>query len=198
MTHLIHTEYILAGRTSKDVRDVLRSSMFAATVTGSPVENACRLIKKYETEGPRLLRRRDGAARPRRRRAGHRRRPILLRTADVGLDGRLRVTAGATLVRDSDPAYEVAETHAKAGGILTRLRPGSARRATPPADIAELAADEDVLSRSAGATSGSAGSGSTTSPTPRRTPRWPASTSSSSTARTTSSRCCGTCSACSA
>ncbi|MBA2558487.1 MAG: chorismate-binding protein, partial [Propionibacteriales bacterium] len=51
MTHLIHTEYVLAGRTSKDVREVLRSSMFAATVTGSPVENACRLIKKYETEG---------------------------------------------------------------------------------------------------------------------------------------------------
>ena len=25
--------------------------MYAATVTGSPVENACRLIKKYETEG---------------------------------------------------------------------------------------------------------------------------------------------------
>ncbi len=45
MTHLMHTEYILAGRTSKDVREVLRSSMWAATVTGSPVENACRLIK---------------------------------------------------------------------------------------------------------------------------------------------------------
>ena len=25
--------------------------MFAATVTGSPVENACRLIKQYESEG---------------------------------------------------------------------------------------------------------------------------------------------------
>ena len=43
----------------------------------------------------------------------------MIRTADVDLDGRLKVTAGATLVRDSDPAYEVAETHAKAGGILS-------------------------------------------------------------------------------
>ncbi len=51
----------------------------------------------------------------------------MIRTADVGLDGRLTVTAGATLVRDSDPAYEVAETHAKAGGILERLRAGRAR-----------------------------------------------------------------------
>ena len=51
MTHLVHTEYLLAGRTTRDVRDVLRDTMFAATVTGRPVENACRLIKKYESEG---------------------------------------------------------------------------------------------------------------------------------------------------
>ena len=55
------------------------------------------------------------------------------------------MTAGATLVRDSDAAYEVAETHAKAGGIL------SAFGLVPPAagsdgtDIADLARDEDVL-----------------------------------------------------
>src|SRR5205085_1163987 len=51
MSHLIHTEYLLAGRTSRDPRAVLRDSMYAATVTGSPVENACRLIKQYESEG---------------------------------------------------------------------------------------------------------------------------------------------------
>ena len=36
MTHLVHTEYLLAGRTRSDVRDVLRDTMFAATVTGAP------------------------------------------------------------------------------------------------------------------------------------------------------------------
>ncbi|MEZ5193102.1 MAG: chorismate-binding protein [Nocardioides sp.] len=51
MTHLVHTEYLLAGRTGRDVREVLRDTMYAATVTGSPVENACRLIAKYESEG---------------------------------------------------------------------------------------------------------------------------------------------------
>ena len=51
MTHLVHTEYLLAGRTRSDVRDVLRDTMFAATVTGAPVENACRLIHAYESEG---------------------------------------------------------------------------------------------------------------------------------------------------
>ena len=60
----------------------------------------------------------------------------MIRTADVDLDGRLKVTAGATLVRDSDPAYEVAETHAKAGGILSAFGlvaagAGAGRRASP-------------------------------------------------------------------
>jgi phenazine biosynthesis protein phzE len=71
--------------------------------------------------------------------------PIVIRTADVSLDGELSVTAGATLVRDSQPAYEVAETHAKAAGILSAfgLVPPAARPAA--AGVAELTADEDVL-----------------------------------------------------
>ena len=119
MTHLIHTEYLLAGRTDRDVRDVLRDSMFAATVTGSPVENACRLIEQYETEGRgyyaavAALVGRDADGEPRAD------APILIRTADVDLDGHVKVTAGATLVRDSDPDYETAETWAKASGILS-------------------------------------------------------------------------------
>ncbi len=144
MTHLIHTEYLLAGRTSQDVRDVLRSSMFAATVTGSPVENACRLIKRYEREGRGYyggmlaLLGRDAAG------AATVDAPILLRTADVSTTGELRVTAGATLVRDSEPASEVAETAAKAGGILTAFGLVPAPQA-PGAEIAELMRDEDVL-----------------------------------------------------
>ena len=51
MSRLVHTEYLLAQRTSRDPRDVLRDTMYAATVTGSPVENACRLIKRYEPGG---------------------------------------------------------------------------------------------------------------------------------------------------
>lgn len=143
MTHLVHTEYVLAGRTSTDVRDALRSSMFAATVTGSPVENACRLITKYEPTGRgyygamlALLGRDLGGG-------ATVDAPILLRTADVSAAGELRVTAGATLVRDSDAAAEVAETAAKAAGILTAfgLVPGAANRSRT---IDALAVDEDV------------------------------------------------------
>jgi phenazine biosynthesis protein phzE len=144
MTHLVHTEYLLAGRTRADVRDVLRDTMFAATVTGAPVENACRLIKQYETEGrgyyagALALIGRDATGAPTAD------SPIVIRTADVSPDGALKVTAGATLVRDSDPASEVAETAAKAGGILSAF--GLVPRATgTQAQIADLARDEDVL-----------------------------------------------------
>ncbi|GAB4001307.1 anthranilate synthase family protein [Nocardioides ultimimeridianus] len=144
MTHLIHTEYLLAGRTSKDVREVLRDTMYAATVTGSPVENACRLIKAYEPEGRGYYA--SALALFGRDEEGQQvlDSPIVIRTADVSTDGRLKVTAGATLVRDSDPDYEVAETHAKAGGILSAF--GLVDRApAPDVDIATLVADEDVL-----------------------------------------------------
>jgi phenazine biosynthesis protein phzE len=144
MSRLIHTEYFLAGRTSRDPREVLRDTMYAATVTGSPVQNACRLIKKYETEGrgyygaALAIFGRDAAGSP------VVDSPIVIRTADVDPDGRLTVTAGATLVRDSVPAYEVAETHAKAGGILSAfgLAPPAPR---PDVDVTELVNDEDVL-----------------------------------------------------
>ncbi len=144
MTHLVHTEYLLAGRTRSDVRDVLRDTMFAATVTGAPVENACRLIHEYESEGrgyyagALALIGRDEQGAPTAD------SPIVIRTADVSPDGGMSVTAGATLVRDSDPAYEVAETLAKAGGILSAfgLVPGATGA---PSDIADLTQDEDVL-----------------------------------------------------
>jgi phenazine biosynthesis protein phzE len=144
MSRLIHTEYFLAGRTSRDPREVLRDTMYAATVTGSPVQNACRLIQKYETEGrgyygaALAILGRDAEGAP------VVDSPIVIRTADVDVDGHLTVTAGATLVRDSVPADEVAETHAKAGGILSAF--GLAAPAPRVGlDVLELVNDEDVL-----------------------------------------------------
>ncbi|GGK72271.1 anthranilate synthase family protein [Mangrovihabitans endophyticus] len=140
MSHLTHTEYLLAGRGDQDVRDVLRETMFAPTVTGSPIENACRVIARHEHRGRgyyagvlALL--------------GHDERgrqtldaPILIRTAEISPDGTLRVPVGATLVRHSTAAGEVAETHTKAAGVLSAL---GAVRATPrPA--APLVEDEQV------------------------------------------------------
>ncbi|WP_369270496.1 anthranilate synthase family protein [Streptomyces sp. R11] len=129
MAHLAHTEYELRGKSSLDVREVLKETMFAATVTGSPVQNACRVIERHEVGGRgyyagalALLGQDSGGAQTLDS-------PILIRTADVDAAGRLRVPVGATLVRGSDPASEVAETHAKAAGVLAALgvRPGRPR-----------------------------------------------------------------------
>ncbi|CAM5583545.1 anthranilate synthase family protein [Streptomyces atroolivaceus] len=127
MAHLAHTEYELRGRSSLDVREVLKETMFAATVTGSPVQNACRVIERYEQGGRgyyagalALVGREPGGAQTLDS-------PILIRTADISSAGRLRVPVGATLVRHSDPAGEVAETHAKAAGVLAALGAGPGR-----------------------------------------------------------------------
>ncbi len=144
MSHLVHTEYLLAGRTREDIRQVLRDTMFAATVTGSPVENACRLIAQYEPEGRgyyasvAALIGHDELGMPKAD------APILIRTADVDLDGNLVVTAGATLVRDSDPDYETQETWAKASGILSAfglVDPAPA----PTGDADAFTRDDEVL-----------------------------------------------------
>ncbi|MFD5414764.1 anthranilate synthase family protein [Streptomyces nojiriensis] len=139
MSHLAHTEYELRGRSSLDVREVLRETMFAATVTGSPVQNACRVIERYEAggrgyyAGALALLGQDPAG------AQTLDSPILIRTADIAADGALRVPVGATLVRHSDPAGEVAETHAKAAGVLAALgvRPAAPRPSFAGARLAD-------------------------------------------------------------
>jgi phenazine biosynthesis protein phzE len=128
MSQLTHTEYLLAGHGSADVRDVLRETMFAPTVTGSPIENACRVIARHEGRGRGhyagvlALLGHDDAGRQTLD------APILIRTAYLDATGSLRVPVGATLVRHSTPAGEVTETHTKAAGVLTALglRPGPA------------------------------------------------------------------------
>ncbi|MEV0095719.1 anthranilate synthase family protein [Streptomyces sp. NPDC050738] len=143
MAHLAHTEYELRGRSSLDVREVLKETMFAATVTGSPVQNACRVIERHEIGGRGYY---AGALALIGRDAGGAQTldsPILIRTADIDHEGRLRVPVGATLVRHSDPAGEVAETHAKAAGVLAALgvRPG---RPAAEAERPRLADDPRV------------------------------------------------------
>ncbi|MER7562758.1 anthranilate synthase family protein [Streptomyces sp. NPDC048523] len=150
MAHLAHTEYELRGKSSLDVREVLKETMFAATVTGSPVQNACRVIERHEVGGRgyyagalALLGRygREGSAG-----AQTLDSPILIRTADISADGRLRVPVGATLVRGSDPASEVAETHAKAAGVLAAL---GVRPSRPRAEHARVSLADDPRVRAA-------------------------------------------------
>jgi phenazine biosynthesis protein phzE len=135
MSRLTHTEYLLAGEGSHDVREVLRRTMFAPTVTGSPIENACRVIARHERRGRGYyagvlaLLGYDAAGRQTLD------APILIRTAEIDPSGRLHVPVGATLVRHSTAEGEVAETHTKAAGILAAF--------AAPASPAEVPARRD-------------------------------------------------------
>ncbi len=120
MSRLTHTEYLLEGQSNLDPREILRLTMFAPTVTGSPVENACRIIAKYEKTGRGYY---SGVlARFTPTTGGYDLdAPILIRTAFLDEQGNVSVSAGATLVRHSDPLSESAETQSKAGGVLNAL-----------------------------------------------------------------------------
>jgi 2-amino-4-deoxychorismate synthase len=142
MGHLTHTEYLLTGSSDADPGAVLRATMFAATVTGSPLENACRVINRYERSGrghyagmaALICAGDDGLELD---------APILIRTAYLGADGSVRIPVGATVVRHSIPETEVAETHAKSAGI----RSAFAARAVPgrgPHALPDLTGDVGV------------------------------------------------------
>lgn len=138
MSRLTHTEYMLRGQSTMDPREILRETMFAPTVTGSPMQNACTVITRHE-KAPRGYY--SGVAAlftPTAAGTHDLDAPILIRTAYL-VDGRLRVPVGATLVRHSDPDGEVGETHGKAAGVLGAI--GAIARD----EVAERAAlDEDA------------------------------------------------------
>ncbi|WP_418957127.1 anthranilate synthase family protein [Streptomyces tritici] len=123
MARLAHTEYFIEGRTSRDPREILRETLFAPTVTGSPLESACRVIAAYEPEGRGYysgvvaLLGRDAEG------AHAMDSAILIRTAEIDAAGKVRIGVGATLVRHSDPVSECAETRAKAASLIAALTP---------------------------------------------------------------------------
>ncbi|MFT4213881.1 MAG: chorismate-binding protein [Microbacterium sp.] len=138
MSRLTHTEYMLRGTSTMDPRDILRETMFAPTVTGSPMQNACAVIRRHERM-PRGYYSGVAALFTPAVSGGHDLdAPILIRTAYL-TGGELRVPVGATLVRHSDPDGEVSETHGKAAGVLGAI-------GAIPRDVAAEAAalDEDA------------------------------------------------------
>lgn len=120
MTRVTHTEYVLEGKSDLDPREILRLTMFAPTVIGSPMESACAVIARHETSArgyySGVLALFEATVDGYRLDA-----PILLRTAFMDEGGDISVSAGATLVRHSDPFSEAQETRAKASGMLTAI-----------------------------------------------------------------------------
>jgi len=135
MARVAHTEYLIEGRSSLDAREVLRDTLFAPTVTGGPLESACRVIARYEPPGRgyyagvAALIGRDAHG------AQALDSAIMIRTADISAEGRMTIGVGATLVRDSSPESEAEETRAKAAGLLAALRGASL---PPVAEVPDL------------------------------------------------------------
>jgi phenazine biosynthesis protein phzE len=146
MANLAHTEYLIEGRTTRPIPELLRETLFAPTVIGSPVESACRMISRYEPGGRGYY---SGVAAL----IGADERgqqtldsAILIRTADIDAAGRMGISVGATIVRHSDPDAEAEETRAKAAGLLSALTPGSPRFADHPDVSRALARRNDTVS----------------------------------------------------
>ena len=121
MSKLIHTEYLLLGKTRRGLHELLRESMYAPTVTGSPVQSAFRTIRRYEKESRSyygatiaLLGQDESGARTLDA-------PITIRTMEIDESGQLEIRVGATLVRNSDPKSEVKETEAKIAAVVAAL-----------------------------------------------------------------------------
>lgn len=147
MASLAHTEYFIEGRTTRDPREILRETLFAPTVTGSPLESAARVIARYEPQGRGYY---SGVlALIGQDEAGGRTMDtaIAIRTADIDAEGRVRIGVGATLVRHSDPEGEVAETRAKAAALLGALKDRDSSFAAHPGIREALAARNDTVAR---------------------------------------------------
>ena len=143
MSRLIHSEYLLSGESDKDVIELFKESMFAATVTGSPVENACNIILKYGKNSRRyygsaiLLLGRDEKG------GDTLDSPITIRTLEVDNSGQFQTAVGATLVRDSIASEEVLETTAKGAALLSGLVSTSKQEVEPPL-LSRLANDDEI------------------------------------------------------
>src|SRR4051794_18485988 len=113
-SHVMHIVSEVSGRLRPEVdaMDALRASLPAGTLSGAPKIRAMQIIDELEPDG----RGPYGGAVGYLSYTGDLDTCIYIRSALVK-DGRVHVQAGAGLVADSDPQYEVDETEAKAAAV---------------------------------------------------------------------------------
>jgi anthranilate synthase len=131
-SRLIHTVDHIEGRLREgmDALDAFLTHMWAVTVTGAPKTWAMRFIEEQETTPRRWY----GGAVGFVGFDGTMNTGLTLRTAQIR-DGVACVRAGATLLYDSDPDAEEAETHLKARALLETAAGGIGAAAVMPAPI---------------------------------------------------------------
>jgi anthranilate synthase component 1 len=118
-SHVIHIVSLVSGALREGVTpmDALGASLPAGTLSGAPKIRAMQIIDELEPtkRGP------YGGAVGYLSYTGELDTCICIRSALVK-DGRVHVQAGAGIVADSDPDYELRETDAKAGAVLAAIR----------------------------------------------------------------------------
>jgi anthranilate synthase len=141
-SRLIHTVDHVEGvlREEFDALDGFLSHAWAVTVTGAPKRWAIRFIEEEE----RSSRRWYGGAIGRVTFDGNMNTGLTLRTIRMK-NGVAEVRAGATLLYDSDPQAEEAETRLKAAAMFTAIRGTKAAPATGGAREAEIGKGRRVL-----------------------------------------------------
>jgi len=117
-SHVMHIVSSVSGTLRADVTamDALRASLPAGTLSGAPKIRAMQIIDELEPRrrGP------YGGAVGYLSYSGELDTCIFIRSAVVK-DGRMHAQAGAGIVADSDPDYEVRETEAKADAVWSAV-----------------------------------------------------------------------------
>lgn len=118
-SHVMHIVSNVVGALdpAKDALDALFAGFPAGTVSGAPKIRACEIIAELEPETRGAYAGGVGYFAP----DGSLDSCIVLRTAVVK-DGVMHVQAGAGIVADSDPDYELAECRAKSGALIAAAR----------------------------------------------------------------------------
>jgi len=108
------------------------------------VENACNIIAKYSSSSRRyygsamMLIGRDDEGRD------FLDSPITIRTAEIDTSGKIHISVGATLVKDSVPKEEVAETRAKGAAIFTSILAPEQKEISQPM-LTRLYNDDEII-----------------------------------------------------
>jgi 2-amino-4-deoxychorismate synthase len=121
MSSLVHTEYRLEGVATMDPVQAFRESMYAATMIGSPLENAARVIHRHERESRRYYSSALVVMGLDEHGDEYLDSAITIRTMEVSPEGLATIRSGASIVRDSVPEKECLEIRAKAAGLLRAI-----------------------------------------------------------------------------
>jgi phenazine biosynthesis protein phzE len=120
MSKVLHTEYLLTGMSEMPICQVIKESMHAATVVGSPIESAFKVGEKYNNFDRKYY---GGILGVLNQKECFFDSSIIIRSIYVENEtGNFEICAGASIVKDSNPENELLEVNAKLNSLLENLK----------------------------------------------------------------------------